>query len=66
MIDSIHAPHSTPPEGVVSGDSIPRENELTDREERVITEAVGILKTHPAYEGQSDDELREIAKEKLL
>jgi len=55
-----------PPEGVVTGDSVPRENELTDRQEAAVSELAGVLKTHPAYQDRAESELREIAKEKLL
>lgn len=55
-----------PPEGVISGDTIPRENETTEMEVAAVDEMVGEMKGHPAYYGRSDDELREIAKEKLL
>jgi len=60
------SPLAEPPEGVIAGDSIPRENELTDREEQMIQEAVGIMKTKDAYARMGDDELREKAKEILL
>lgn len=54
------------PEGVVSGEDVPLENQQDDLERQAVEEMVGLLKTHPAYDGRSDDELREIAKEKLL
>lgn len=54
-----------PPEGVIAGDSVPRENDADDIEQQFIDEMVGLLKTHQAYVGKSDAELREIAKEKL-
>lgn len=57
---------SEPPEGVVTGDSVPRENEEVGAEESRIQEMVGIMKTKEAYRRKSDSELREIAKEKLL
>lgn len=54
-----------PPEGVITGDSVPRENEDADRERAAVDEMVGVLKGHPAHQGKTDDELREIAREKL-
>ncbi len=57
---------SEPPEGVITGDSVPRENEEGGVEESRIQEMVGIMKTKEAYRRKSDSELREIAKEKLL
>lgn len=59
------APFSPPPEGVVSGDSIPRENEEKDVEWSKVIELANTLKTHPGYGRKADDELLEIAKEKL-
>lgn len=55
-----------PPEGAIAGSSVPRENDGDDIGQAVLDEVVGMLKTHPAYEGKTDDDLREIAKEKLL
>lgn len=61
-----NSPLTRPPEGVIEGDSIPRENEEEEIERAAIDEMVGILKGHPAYRGKGDSELREVAKEKLL
>jgi hypothetical protein len=58
-------PLSRPPEGVIRGEDVPLENQKDGLERRTVEEMVGLLKTHPAYSGKSDDELREIAKEKL-
>lgn len=55
-----------PPEGAIVGESVPTENEREDFEYREAIEAmVGVLKTRPAYRGRSDDELVEIAQQKL-
>lgn len=56
---------SPPPEGVISGDSIPRENEEDDVEHSSVVELANQLKTKPGYKRKPDDELMEIAKEKL-
>lgn len=56
---------SAPPEGALAGESVPRENDQEDVEDAALDEAVGILKTRPEYHGRSDDELREIARDKL-
>jgi len=61
-----HAGLAEPPEGVTSGDTVPRENERHDVQEAEIREAIGCLKTVEAYKSKSDDELREMAKEILL
>ena len=61
----MNAAHSPPPEGVISGDSIPRENEEHDIDHSAVVELANELKTRPGYRERSDDELREIAKEKL-
>jgi len=53
---------SEPPEGVVSGDSVPRENEDDGRREAEITRMIGVLKARPAYRNHSDEELREVAE----
>lgn len=55
----------TPPKGVLVGENVPLENQEEDFEEGAIEEMVAVLKTKEAYRGKSDDELREIAKEKL-
>ncbi|AFD02304.1 putative protein 23 [Haloarcula hispanica icosahedral virus 2] len=56
---------SKPPEGVVSGDSIPRENEQSEQQRAAIETLVGLLKARPGYKRLDDDEIREIAKERL-
>jgi hypothetical protein len=58
-------PLSRPPEGVIRGEDVPLENQKGGLERQAVDEMVGVLKAHPAYSGYSDDELREIAKEKL-
>jgi len=54
-----------PPKGVISGDSIPRENEEDDRLQTQIENLVAVMKERPEYRRYNDDVLREIAKEKL-
>lgn len=56
---------SAPPEGVLAGESVPRENDEEDVEQAAVDELVGLLKTNPAYHGRPDSELEEIAREKL-
>lgn len=67
MIGTNHTGASTvePPEGVIAGESVPQESELDEIERQIIDEMVAILKTRPAYQGRSDDDLRDIAHEKL-
>lgn len=60
-----HKGLSEPPEGALVGESVPRENEEEDRYEQKVQEAVGIMKTMPAYQDLSDDELRERAEERM-
>lgn len=55
-----------PPEGAISGDSVPRENEADEEWRMKVEELVGILKTREPYHGRSDAELREIAREKYM
>lgn len=56
-----------PPEGVIAGSSVPRENEKLEREEREAVERmVAQMKMKEAYRQKGEDELREISKEKLL
>lgn len=55
-----------PPEGVISGDSIPRENELDDREEQKVQEFIGVAKSKgEPWVSMTDEELREKAIETL-
>lgn len=55
-----------PPEGVIAGESVPRENELSDREEALIQELVGKMKGRgEPFASMSDNELRERAVNKL-
>ena len=61
-----NSPLAEPPEGVVSGNSIPRENELNGIEEQMIQEAVGIMKTKEAYERMDDNKLGQKTNEVVL
>lgn len=54
-----------PPEGVVSGDTVPPENDMDEMKQSLIEEAVTLLRTKPGYSDKSEDELREIIKEKV-
>lgn len=56
---------AAPPEGVLAGESVPRENDTESVEQAVVDGLVGVLKTHPAYHGRPDSKLEEIAREKL-
>lgn len=60
-----NVPLSEPPEGVVSGDSIPRENEEHSKSLSKLDKMVSAMKSMPEYHNMSDDEVREIAEEKL-
>jgi len=60
------SPMAAPPEAVEVGESVPHENSLDEMEEAAVQSLVAEMKTRPAFNGKSDDELREIAKEKLL
>jgi hypothetical protein len=57
--------YSEPPEGVLRGESVPVENQEIEMADAELDAAVAALKERPAYHGRSDDELREIAKEKF-
>jgi len=55
-----------PPDGAVVGESVPRENEITDMEKSIVSELVGIMKSKgEPFVSMSDKELREKAVEKL-
>jgi len=56
---------SEPPEGVIAGESIPRENEQAGWEETDIQRVVGLLKTHESYHSLSNRALRRKAIEIL-
>ena len=56
-----------PPEGVLSGDSIPRENELDDKEKMMVDELVSKMKQRgKPYTEMSDGRLEEMAQDKLV
>jgi len=53
-----------PPEGVISGESVPVENEAENINESEIQEIVGLLKSRgPPYTEMSESELRDKAGE---
>lgn len=54
-----------PPEGALVGENVPVENDEDGFEEAMIQEMIARLKTYETYHGRSDDELREIAIDKL-
>lgn len=55
-----------PPEGALVGESVPRENELTEREETLVNELMGAMKAKgEPFTTMSEGELRERAVEKL-
>ena len=56
--------HSEPPEGVLTGDTVPRENEETGIEEEKIQSLVNNMKAKgEPYKSMAEDRLREKAKE---
>ena len=56
-----------PPEGVLVGESVPRENELSDKEEAIVQEFIGQMKARGRpFVAMSDKELRERAENKLV
>lgn len=56
-----------PPEGAISGDSVPRENELDDSEEQTVQEVIGELKGKgEPWINMSDNEIRERVKDRLV
>lgn len=52
---------ATPPEGVVTGENVPRENEADDLFLATVDRVAGRLKAHPAFQGRSESELQELA-----
>jgi len=57
---------SRPPEGVIAGEDVPRENERGDKEEALIQECVGLLKSKgEPFTKMRDSEIRERAIELL-
>lgn len=57
--------YEEPPEGVVSGDTVPRENDQKARHEGRVDRLSTEMKAHPAYCDKSEGERREIAREKI-
>lgn len=57
---------TSPPEGVLAGESVPRENEYDERQEWLISEAMSVLKQRgDPYVGINEAELRERAIDHL-
>lgn len=54
-----------PPEGVIAGEDVHRGSEPDEYERNAVDRVVAALKERPGYHERSDDELREIATEKL-
>jgi len=54
-----------PPEGVLTGESVPRENERTEKERVAIQRLARTMKGYPAFSDLSDAELREKAVQRL-
>lgn len=54
-----------PPEGVLAGENVGRESEPEEYERNAVDRLVAALKTREAYHGRPDDDLREIAIERL-
>lgn len=57
--------HSKPPEGVVAGESIPRENEEQAVSDSLVNRLAHEMKAHPAYSDLTKDERYALAAEKL-
>jgi len=57
---------AAPPEGVLAGESVPRENTLDEREKRTVAELANEMKGRPGYAELTDEERRAKAREKLL
>lgn len=60
-----HAGLAEPPEGVVAGEDVPRENELTEREEALVDATFGRVKNHHRFLEWSDSDVREWVVNKL-
>jgi len=58
-------PLAEPPEGVLVGESVPRENQQAELEEHAVQRLAAALKTRPRYRDYSEAERLEIAREKL-
>jgi len=57
---------SSPPEGVLAGESVPRENELTDKEESMIEKLANqMIEKGEPYTKMSESERKQKAKEVL-
>jgi len=56
---------SKPPEGVVVGESVPRENDERQLKNSLVDRLAHEMKAHPAYRDMTDGERRELAAEKL-
>lgn len=54
---------SEPPEGVLSGDSIPRENEHEEHRFSKIRQVANEMKSHPRFHGMDTGEIVEYIKE---
>jgi RNase H-fold protein (predicted Holliday junction resolvase) len=54
-----------PPEGVVAGEDVPKENDEYQEREAKIDEMANALKTREEYREYSQEERREIARQKL-
>lgn len=60
-------PLSKPPEGVLTGDTVPRENEAEGKDEQVIQEVIGRLKSQgKPWSLMSDSEIRKRVKDHLV
>lgn len=57
---------SEPPEGVLAGESVPRENEEDERYRTELETIANTLKGIPAYAHLSESELRSVAREKFM
>lgn len=46
-----------PPEGVLAGESVPRENEIDEHHDAKLEQLANRLKAHPRFTGWSTDEI---------
>lgn len=61
-LPATHIGHAPPPEGVLVGASVPRENEQTEHDEARVQKVMNQMKAHgESYRGMTESELRERA-----
>lgn len=61
-LPATHVGHAPPPEGVLVGESVPRENEQTEHDEAHLQQVMNRMKAHgKPYRERTESELRERA-----